>query len=259
MTQEKLAFATVSVALVLMSGPVEARGLPLLALGPTDFFSLAPCRVIDTRNPTGARGGPALVAGADRAFPLANVCGIPSGATAVSVTIAVTGATAAGNLRLHEGGTAVPLVSAVNYSAGQTRSNNAVVPLSPTAELAAFVGAAAGTVHFILDVNGYFAPTGALPALVSLLPESATVAPNGTLPLTVGLDLPAPAGGTSVTVALAPANAGTVPATVTVPQGQVSAQFNYVDGGVSATATVTATLGATMLSSAITIAAAVGL
>ena len=158
MTPGKLAVATVSVALVLMSGTVEARGVPLMALDSTAFFSLAPCRVIDTRNPTDPLGGPALVAGADRAFPLANVCGIPSGATAVSVTIAVTGATAAGNLRLHAGGTAVPLVSAVNYSAGQTRSNNAVVPLNVAEELAAFVGAAAGTVHFILDVNGYFAP-----------------------------------------------------------------------------------------------------
>ena len=165
MTQGKLAFATVSVAIVLMRGPSEARGFPLIAVDPTDFFSLAPCRVIDTRGPAGPLGGPALVAGADRVFPLDGVCGIPSGATAVSVNIAVTGSTSTGHLRLHPGGTPVPLVSAVNYSAGQTRSNNTVVPLSPTGELAAFVGAAAGTVHFILDVSGYFAPAPPLPTV----------------------------------------------------------------------------------------------
>lgn len=162
MTQGKLAVATVFVSLVLLPGALEARGFPLVALGPTDFFSLTPCRVIDTRLPTGPLGGPALVAGADRLFPLNGACGIPSDATAVSINIAVTGSTAAGNVRLHPGGTPVPLVSAVNYSAGQTRSNNAVVPVSATGELAAF---ASETVHLILDVNGYFAPAAMLPTV----------------------------------------------------------------------------------------------
>ena len=57
-------------------------------------------------------------------------------------------------------GDPVPLVAAINYSAGQTRSNNAVVGLNPAGELAAFVGGPAGTVHFVLDVNGYFGPNG---------------------------------------------------------------------------------------------------
>ena len=157
MTQGKLVCATASVAFVFM-GAVETLSPALAAPGPTSFFPLAPCRVIDTRLPDGPLAGPALVAGADRAFPIYGVCGIPAAATAVSVNLAVAGATVAGNLRLHPGGTAIPLVSALNFAAGQIRSNHAVAPLSPTGELAAFVGAVAGTVHFILDVNGYFAP-----------------------------------------------------------------------------------------------------
>ncbi len=133
---------------------------PVAADSPTDFFSLPPCRVIDTRNPAGPLGGPALVGGGDRVFPVAGTCGIPADAQAIAVNIAVTGATTSGNLRLHAGGTPVPLVSAINYSSGQTRSNNAVVPLSPAGELAVFAsGGPADSAHLILDVDGYFAPT----------------------------------------------------------------------------------------------------
>jgi hypothetical protein len=97
-----------------------------------------------------------VAAGTDREFTVVNRCGIPVSARAVSLNVAVTGATAPGSLRLHAGGTPVPLSSGVNYSAGQTRSNNAVMPLGALGELAAFAGQASGTVHVVVDVNGYF-------------------------------------------------------------------------------------------------------
>ena len=121
-----------------------------------DFFTLTPCRVLDTRNAVGPLGGPALVALSDRIFVVAGTCGIPADARAVSLNLAVTQPTIAGNIRLHPGGTAVPLVSSINFKAGQTRSNNAVIPLSALGELAAYLDQAAGTAHLILDVNGYF-------------------------------------------------------------------------------------------------------
>ena len=121
-----------------------------------DFFTLAPCRVLDTRNTAGPLGGPALMALADRIFPMAGSCGIPADAKSVSLNIAVTGPTNAGNLRLHPGGTSVPLVSSINYKAGQTRSNNAVIRLNALGELAAYLDQVSGTAHLILDVNGYF-------------------------------------------------------------------------------------------------------
>ena len=121
-----------------------------------DYYTLAPCRVIDTRNPTGPLGGPALAFQVDRTFTVTGTCGIPADAKAISLNIAVTGPTNAGNLRLHPGGTAVPLVSSINFKAGQTRSNNAVVPLSALGQLGAFLDQAAGTAHLIIDVNGYF-------------------------------------------------------------------------------------------------------
>jgi uncharacterized protein DUF4394 len=120
------------------------------------FFSVTPCRVLDTRNPDGPYGGPALVAGADRTFAIAGQCGVPPGAAAVSVNLAVTQPTTVGNLRLFPAGTALPVVSSINYSAGQTRSNNAIVRLNALGEMAVRCAQASGTAGFILDVNGYF-------------------------------------------------------------------------------------------------------
>lgn len=121
--------------------------------GPLAFYTVAPCRVLDTRDATGT---PALIAGADRAFTIIGNCGIPPSAKAVSVNLAVTGPTLAGHLRLHPGGTAIPLVSAINYAAGQTRANNAVLFLNAAGQIGVFCGQTSGTVHFIVDVNGYF-------------------------------------------------------------------------------------------------------
>jgi hypothetical protein len=54
---------------------------------------------------------------------------------------------------LYPAGFPAPLVSAINFRAGQTRANNAIVPLGFGGWLT--VVSAAPT-HFIIDVNGYF-------------------------------------------------------------------------------------------------------
>jgi len=112
--------------------------------------------VIDTRNQAGPTGGPVLSALSDRVFPVTGACGLPSTAKAIAVNLTVTAATSAGNLRLHAAGTAPPPASTINYGAGQTRANNAVVSLSSSGEIAAYVGQASGSVHLVVDVSGYF-------------------------------------------------------------------------------------------------------
>jgi photosystem II stability/assembly factor-like uncharacterized protein len=129
------------------------------------FYTVIPCRVLDTREPDGPRGGPALAAGADRTFTIAGPpCGIPAGALAASVNLTVTGATAAGNLRLYPADVPLPEASSINYSAGLARANNAIVPLSELGDIKVRCSQASGTVHFILDVNGYFQGTRAAAA-----------------------------------------------------------------------------------------------
>ncbi len=123
---------------------------------PREFFTIPPCRLIDTRNAAGPQGGPALAAGMDRMFTLAGLCGIPAAAGGVAVNVTVTAPTAAGNLRLYPAGTPLPLVSSINYSAGQTRGNNAIVSLSASGAIAVRCTQASGSTHFILDVSGYF-------------------------------------------------------------------------------------------------------
>jgi hypothetical protein len=130
-------------------GAVEWTGPP----PPLAFYTVAPCRLVDTRL---ANQGPALAAGESRTFTLAGVCGVPAGARAVSLNVAVTQPAAPGNLRLFAAATPVPLVSALNYSSAQTRGNNAIAPLSAEGRLVVKAVQSTGGVHVIVDVNGYF-------------------------------------------------------------------------------------------------------
>jgi plastocyanin len=123
---------------------------------PLVFHTVIPCRVADTREPDGPYGGPALQAGTERIFVVGGQCGIPPAARSVVLNVTVTQPMAGGHVTLHPGGSPIPLASAINYSAGQTRANNAVVPLGPGGTLAVASGQPTGTVHFIIDVNGYF-------------------------------------------------------------------------------------------------------
>jgi hypothetical protein len=123
---------------------------------PGNLFTVAPCRVLDTRDTVGPYGGPALSAGQSRTFTLAGRCGIPASATAAAVNLTVTAPTAQGNLRLYPAGQAMPGTSTLNYVAGQTRANNAIVGLSPSGAFAVRCAQASGTAHVVLDVTGYF-------------------------------------------------------------------------------------------------------
>jgi hypothetical protein len=121
------------------------------------FYTLTPCRLIDTRNPAGPLGGPALLPTGERLFALAGVCGVPVSAQAVSLNLTVTGSTSPGFLRLYPGDQALPPTSNINYDFGQTRANNAVMALGHDGLSSLKVRCdAAGSVQFILDVNGYF-------------------------------------------------------------------------------------------------------
>jgi hypothetical protein len=117
------------------------------------FHTLVPCRLADTRTPV---NGPAIVSGSTRTFVVAGLCGVPSTASAVSVNVTVTAPSTTGHLRLFPTGLALPPISTINFSSNQTRANNAVVVLGSAGCVSAFDGQAAGNVHMILDVNGYF-------------------------------------------------------------------------------------------------------
>lgn len=118
------------------------------------FFTLSPCRVFDSRTPA---DGPALASGVTALLDLHGACGIPATAAAVAVNITLTEPTASGHLTLYPGGSSAPLTSTINFGPGQTRANNAILPLAPDGSLVVTpVVLGNGTVHVIVDVTGYF-------------------------------------------------------------------------------------------------------
>ena len=144
-TPTRTATPTASPTQTPTSGPVIAG-----------YYTLTPCRVIDTREADGLYGGPALAAGATRSIPLAGRCAIPPEADAAAFNVTVTQPTAPGFLTLYPLGVAAPLASTINYGPGQTRANNAIVALGSGDSITVASGQSSGATHFIVDVVGYF-------------------------------------------------------------------------------------------------------
>ena len=121
----------------------------------TSFRTLAPCRVFDTRKATGTYGGPALFAGQTRSWIVRGQCGIPATAKSIAGNLTVTGATAAGSVRLGPGGAPSTGTATVSFRAGQTRANNVTMKLGASGDVLVD-GLPTGTANVILDVVGWF-------------------------------------------------------------------------------------------------------
>ena len=120
-----------------------------------DFYTLTPCRVVDTRNAAGPYGGPPLAAQASRAFAVGGQCGVPADAVAISANLTVVTPTTSGDLRAFPGAGAAPLTSVINFRPGQVRANNAVIQLS-SGLCSIQNDQGSGNTNFLMDVNGYF-------------------------------------------------------------------------------------------------------
>ncbi len=119
--------------------------------GPTDFYTLTPCRLLDTRLAEGPDGGPAVPATGQRVVIAADRCGIPAGAKAVSLNVTAVAPAAPGNLSFFPG------ISTVNFATGQTRANNAVVAMSSSGSgTFTLRNSSSASVHVVVDINGYF-------------------------------------------------------------------------------------------------------
>ena len=118
------------------------------------YQSLTPSRLLDTR--TTSR----VTSGADRNVQVTGLGGVPAGATAVAVNVTATGATGSLYVGLYPGG-AKPSspTSTLNVVVGQTVANSSVVTLGADGSLGVTVGTFAS--HVIIDVVGYYGPTGA--------------------------------------------------------------------------------------------------
>jgi hypothetical protein len=123
---------------------------------------LTPCRVVDTRNASGALGGPSIASGTSRDFALPNgSCRIPTDATAYSLNVTVVPQGPLGYLTIWPTGQPQPLASTLN-SDGRIKANAAIVPAGSNGAVSIF---ATNTTDVVLDINGYFVPEGSSGAL----------------------------------------------------------------------------------------------
>lgn len=129
--------------------------LTVLPAQASDFYTVAPCRLLDTRS------GAALQSGVARLVSVGGTCGIPANARAIAANVTVVSPTAGGFVVLYPGNYPNPGTSTLNYKPGATRNNNGILPLSTDglANLTALASLQPGeSVHLIIDVMGYFAP-----------------------------------------------------------------------------------------------------
>ena len=92
-----------------------------------------------------------------------------------------------------------------------------------------------------------------VPSVVSLSPSTGYQVPGNDAYFTVTLDMPAPAGGTTVDLAISPGSGfGTMPASVNVPAGELSATFAVtLDAAATGSATVTASTPSSLASASL--------
>ena len=124
--------------------------------GGLNFYTASPCRLVDTRNPDGALGGPIMRAGKTRSFLLSGTsCGLPGfpegQAYSLNMTVVPSGMLA--YLTTWPTGVPQPAVSTLNAVNGQVVANAAIVPVDGAGSIDVFV---ANDTHVVIDADGYF-------------------------------------------------------------------------------------------------------
>jgi len=114
---------------------------------PLDFYTLTPCRLVDTRS------GSPLAAGIGATFPAAGSCGIPAEARALAVNVTAVDASTAGSLTVFPSGAPLPTARNVSFGTLQRRASASIVALGVGGEIEAWSSIAA---HLVVDVTGYF-------------------------------------------------------------------------------------------------------
>jgi hypothetical protein len=123
------------------------------------FYTLSPCRLMDTRQSggkSGAFGPPILAAGERRTIPvLGGGCGVPAGTKAYLLNVTVVPSGSLSYLTVWPAGVGVPLASTLNSFEGRVVANASIVPAGAGGAIQILV---TNSAHVIVDVNGYLAP-----------------------------------------------------------------------------------------------------
>lgn len=132
--------------------------LTVSASSGNQFFTLTPCRVVDTRTNSGMGPGfgpPFIGGGNTREFVLPlGVCSIPPSAEAYSLNVTVVPRKPLAFLTIWPSGVPRPLVSTLNAFDGAVVANAAIVPAGNNRGVNVY---ASDDTDVIIDINGYFA------------------------------------------------------------------------------------------------------
>ena len=121
--------------------------------GAADFYTLAPCRLVDSRLTS-----PPMRANGSLTFGVGGVCGVPSTAKAVVLNVTAVDPSATGHFRISPTGTPFPQTSVLNFRAGRTQAAGPIIVTLGLNDAATLhcVMSAAGAAHAVVDVFGYF-------------------------------------------------------------------------------------------------------
>jgi hypothetical protein len=152
-----------AIAALVFVATLALGAAPAHAGGPYQYFPVTPCRVFDTRSPSGPTGGAPLTNPGPHDFRIQGNCGVPNGAQAVTINATVVTPTQFGDLRLYPVGAPLVNVATLAYPPNDPAlANGAIVPLGPVSlstdkDLRTVIGMVqSGTIHLIVDVTGYF-------------------------------------------------------------------------------------------------------
>jgi hypothetical protein len=119
------------------------------------FRPVSPRRALDSRR----NGGAPFGSGEVRTLQLAGRSGVPEDARGVLVNVTTTRQEAGGYVTAAPSITSRPATSTVNFRAGESVANRAMVALSPTGSIDLY---ASRPTHVVIDVVGWFGPSGSL-------------------------------------------------------------------------------------------------
>lgn len=121
------------------------------------FHAVTPKRVMDSRNGNGTTATP-FGNGETRSVQIAGRAGVPTNAVSVVLNVTATRSTGATRIGVWPTGGTQPSLADVRVPAGQSRPAMTIVPLGVDGKVQ--VANALGSSDVVLDVFGYFTPTG---------------------------------------------------------------------------------------------------
>ncbi|QMU75071.1 N-acetylmuramoyl-L-alanine amidase [Streptacidiphilus sp. PB12-B1b] len=157
---------------------------------------VGPSRILDTRYGTGAPKAP-VGAGKAVSLQIAGQPGVPAtGVTAVVLNVTATDTTAGGHVSVYPDGSALPPVSNLNFTQGETIPNLVIVQVGTDGKVDLYNSA--GTTDLIADISGYYTADGSGSVFHTAGPvrvmdtrsgigvRTGAVGPGGTVTLQVG-------------------------------------------------------------------------